>query len=266
MTVDLSVWQAIGVSVLYAAAILAVGWFTGKFARSLVLRVLRAQKLDEAVSRFLSTMVQYTVLAAAGIAALERVGIESTSLVALLGSAGIAIGLALQGDLSNFASGVMLLIYRPFDLADVISAGGHTGQVSDIGLFACRLSTPDGKVIIIPNSKVLGDSIVNHTLSGHRRGGVAVGVAYGSDVKQVIEILLAAANSVEVALEDPAPAVTFDNLGASSLDFTVYASAKTSDFVPMMGAVRTAVYDALNEAGIDIPFSQIVVHNAAADA
>lgn len=262
MTVDLSVWQAIGLSILHAAAILVVGWFIGKFVRSVVLRVLRSQRLDEAVARFLSTMIQYAILAAAGIAALALVGIESTSFVALLGSAGLAVGLALQGDLSNFASGVMLLIYRPFDLGDVITAGGHTGKVADIGLFATRLDTAGATVTIVPNSKITGSSIVNVTPNGLRRGSVTVGVAYGADVKAVSEILLAAAASVEECLSDPAPGVTFDSLGASSLDFSVHCSAKSADYATMIGKVRAAVYDSLNAADIDIPYNQIVVHNA----
>jgi small conductance mechanosensitive channel len=266
VSVDLSAWQLLAMSALYAAIIFAAGWFLGKFVRSFVLRFARARKLDEAIVRFLASMAQYLILAAALIAALERVGVQTTSLVALLGTAGLAVGLALQGDLSNFASGIMLLANRPFDIGDVISAGGNTGRVIDIGLLATRLTTPDMRVIIVPNSSITGNTIINMTPERRRRGGVTVGVAYGSSVDQVIEVLLAAAGRVEQALADPAPSVTFDNLGASSLDFTVFASSSIEQYGAMMRALRTAVYDDLNAAGIEIPFAQIVLHTAPSES
>lgn len=262
MSTDLTFWQTFALNVVYAAALIAAGWFAANFTRSLFLRVARARKLDEAVSRFLGTLLQYIILAAVFIAALEKVGIDVISFVALLGTLGLAVGLALQGELSNFSSGVMLLVYRPFDIGDVIEAAGHTGQVTDIGLFSTRLSNPDKKVIIIPNAAVNSGSIVNMTSSGIRRGGVSVGVAYGSDVQQIIGILQAAAERIDLVHQEPGPQVTFDNLGASSLDFTVYCSSDTAHFTTMMGLVREAVYNDLNAAGVDIPFNQLVIHQA----
>jgi small conductance mechanosensitive channel len=262
ISTDLTFWQSFALSALYAAALLAAGWFASNFVRSLFLRVARSRKLDEAVSRFLATLIQYIILAAAFIAALEKVGVDVISFVALLGTLGLAVGLALQGELSNFSSGVMLLVYRPFDIGDVITAGGHTGQVTEIGLFATRLSTPDKKVIIIPNAGVNSGSIINMTASGVRRGGVSVGVAYGADVQEIIGILEAAAGRIELVHSDPGPQVTFDNLGASSLDFTVYCSSDTENFTTMMGLVREAVYNDLNAAGVDIPYNQLVIHQA----
>ena len=142
MTMDeIPMWQELAMNVLYAGVILAVGWTASTWTRGLLLRVLRMRKLDEALVRFLASIAQYGVLAAAVIAALEEVGINATSLVAVFGAAGLAIGLALQGSLSNFASGVMILFFRPFDLGDVINAGGHTGKVEDIGLFATTFTT-----------------------------------------------------------------------------------------------------------------------------
>lgn len=248
---------------LFAIAIFVAGWIGARWANKLVLRGLRKSKAKEALARFLASIAQYTVLAAAIIAALGTVGIETTSVVAVFASAGLAVGLALQGSLSNLASGVMILFFEPFVLDDVITAAGHTGQVKDVGLFATTLITPDNMKIIVPNSAITGGSVVNITTLGTRRGEVEVGVAYGADLAQVQAVLLGAVSKVEVALGDPAPAVVFVGLGASSLDFKIFAWSKSADYFPMLHALRCAIYDELNAAGIEIPFNQIMVHQAA---
>jgi small conductance mechanosensitive channel len=246
-----------------ALLILIIGWIISKWVNSLTRKVLLGRKIDEALSRFLGQIAQYVVLAAALIAALEAVGVVTTSLIAILGSAGLAVGLALQGNLGHFASGVMILFFRPFGLGDIISAGGHTGLVDDIGLFATTLKTPDNEKAIVPNGGVTGGPIVNHTVLGQRRGSIEVGVAYGSDLAKVIEILEKAAKRADLVLADPAPAVAFVGLGASSLDLVVMPWSTSDDYLGMLHNVRTAVYEELNAAGVDIPFNQIVVHNAA---
>ncbi len=255
-------WIPLVQGILLAIVIFVVGWIASKWARALVVGMFRRRRMDEALGRFLGSLAQYAVLAAAVIAALGAVGIETTSLVAIFASAGLAVGLALQGNLANFASGVMILIFRPFDLGDIITAGGHTGAVDDIGIFATTLVTPGNEKIIVPNAAIMGGSIVNLTTLGNRRAEIDVGVAYGADVGQVMEVLARAAASADLVLADPAPAVAFVGLGASSIDFKVLVWAKSTDWIPVQHNVRRAVYEALNEAGIDIPFNQIVVHQA----
>lgn len=247
-----------------ALLILFIGWIASKWANRLVLKAFRARKLDEALGRFIGSMAKYAVLAAAVISALGRVGVQAASLITIFATAGLAVGLALQGSLSNFASGVMILLFRPFDIDDKVEIAGATGTVKDIGIMATTILTPDNHRIIVPNSSVLGGNIINYTVEGKIRGTVSVGVAYGSDVVKVQEILLKAAKRVGVVLDDPAPAVAFVGLGASSLDFNVMAWATPGNFLAMLAEVRTAVYDDLNAAGIDIPFNQIVVHKAEA--
>lgn len=247
-----------------AVFIIAAGFWASRVAGKLAVRQARTAKLSEALARFLGQAVRYVIIAIAVITAAARVGIETTSLVALLGSAGIAVGLALQGTLSHFASGVMLLVFRPFDIDDRITAAGHTGQVDEIGLFATTLKTPDHDTITIPNGAVAGGSIVNHTRVGNRRGSVSVGVAYGSDVAEVTAILEKAANSVDAVLSEPGVGVGFADLGASSIDFTVFFHVKGADFVAAHSAVRKAVYDSLNEAGIEIPYQTVVVQQVSA--
>lgn len=246
---------------LLAILIFVVGWFLSKWVRRLVRKAI-LRRADEALSRFLAAIAQYAVLAAALIAALGAVGIETTSLVAVFASAGLAIGLALQGNLANFASGVMILFFKPFVLQDVVTVAGQTGTIEDIGLFATTLVTPAKHKVIVPNRKITDDVIVNLTTMGIRRAEIDIGVAYGSEVEKVKEVLLAAVRSVDLAIDEPAPSVVLIGFGASSVDYKVYCFAKSADWWDMQNLVRVAVYDGLNAAGIEIPFSQIVVHKA----
>ena len=259
MTAEIT-WLALGQSVLMAFVILIIGWMVSKWAHLVILSVARGRQIDEALSRFVAAIAQYAILVAGIITALGAVGIETTSLIAIFASAGLAIGLALQGSLANFASGVMLLFFRPFNLDDLINAGGHEGAVKDIGLFATTLLTLSNEKIIIPNTAITSGSITNYTVQGTRRGTIEVGVAYGSEVGRVIEVLSEAAKGTDLVLAEPAPGIALVGLGASSVDFVVHCWCNSGDYINMMHNARRAVYEGLNEAGIDIPFNQIVVH------
>ena len=253
-------------NLIYAIILFIVGWTASKWVHLVLLKVLRKSEIDEPLARFLASISQYLVLAATVIVALDKLGIETTGLVALLATAGLAIGLALQGSLANFASGVMILFFRPFTLGDRITAGGQSGKVDDIGLFASTILTPDNERIIIPNSSITDGSIINHTTRGTLRGNIQLGIAYGSDLARAMEVMLKACNQVDLVLEDPEPSVFFSGFGASSLDFIVRPWARTSEFGTMIHNVRLALYDHLNAAGIEIPFDQIVVHQAPPEA
>jgi small conductance mechanosensitive channel len=243
-----------------ALLIFIIGWLASKWAYGICLRAARRGGLDEALARFLSSLAQYAVLAFAVIAALSKAGVQTTSLVALLGAAGLAVGLALQGSLGHFASGVMLLFFRPFTIDDKVRVAGEDGQVKEIGLFASTLGTPSNELKIVPNGSITGDVIINYTAQGELRGGINVGIAYGSDVQAAMKVMIDACRSVESVLSDPAPSVNFSGFGASSLDFEVRPWATTGDYLGMLHQVRIALYDALNAADIEIPFDQIVVH------
>jgi small conductance mechanosensitive channel len=264
---QLQMWTdaAVGWALLggQALVVLVIGWVVSNTIYARTVAMVQSRGLDLALGRFLAQIARWAILGATIIAALGIVGVEVMGLMAVFASAGVAVGLALQGNLSNFASGVMLLIFRPIDVGDVVTAAGHTGTVQEIGLFSTILHTPANERVIVPNNALTGSTIVNLTALGTRRASIGVGVAYGSDVPQVIGILEQAAKAVPGVLPDPAVAVVFTGLGASSLDFEVRCWAKNPDFFPMQGAVRRAIYDALNDAGIDIPFNQIVVHMAA---
>jgi len=246
-------------NVLYAIGILIAGNVAGSWAQRLVVAAVQRKNLDQAIGRFLATIARYSVIAAAVIAALGKVGVETTSLVAIFASAGLAVGLALQGSLSNFASGVLILAFRPFDLLDVVTVAGMTGRVSEIGLFATTLVTPDHKTYVVPNSEITGGVIENLSKEGRIRGSIDVGVAYGSDANQVIEVLLGAAAKCSHAMTEPAPDVGFVGLGASSIDFQLHCFTTPDTFVPMLGQVRQQVYEDLTAAGIDIPYQTVTI-------
>jgi small conductance mechanosensitive channel len=202
------------------------------------------------------------VLAAGLITALGKVGVETTSLLAIFASAGLAVGLALQGSLANFASGVLILFFRPFSLGDKVQVAGQTGAVSDIGLFATTLLTIDNQTVIVPNSAATGGTIVNITTRGTLRGSIDFGVAYGTDLVQAMQTAQAAVAELDVVLDDPAPAVAFIEIGASSPNFQVHCWCNSADYLTMLHEARLAIYNALDREGIEIPFDQVVIHQA----
>jgi small conductance mechanosensitive channel len=264
---DANTWIEMAINIAFAIAIFIIGRIMAGATYSLVVRLIRKRNLDELIGRFVANIAKYTVLGFAIIAALERLGIQTTSIVAIFGAAGLAVGLALQGNLSNFASGVMLLVFRPFELGDVVTAAGHTGQVTDIGLFTSTFETPDNQKIIIPNAAITGSSIINLTTKGVRGQGVSIGVAYGTDLHEAGRVILEAVKSADLVLENPAPSVVCTGFGASSVDFLAKYCVTTEGLTANGGHqhphnVRVAIYDALNAAGIEIPFEQIVLHHA----
>jgi len=244
----------------YAIAILAVAWIASKWANSTMLKLFRRRKVDESLGRFVASLLQYTVLAFGVIAALNKVGVETTSVVAIFATAGLAVGLALQGSLSNFASGVLLLLFRPLNVGDTVTAGGHFGNVEEIGLFATTMTSLENEKIIIPNSAITGGSIVNHTCRGTRRGSVEIGVAYGTDLKVAMAALERAIKKAALVINEPAPSVAFVGFGGSSVDFEARGWCQAENYLDMLHNIRVAVYDELNAANIEIPFPQMVVH------
>jgi small conductance mechanosensitive channel len=252
-------------TVIVAILTMVAGWIIGKIAKKAVLSILKKRDIgSEALSRFLSDLVRWIIQAVAVIAAIEKMGVQTTSVLTLLASAGLAVGLALQGSLAHFASGVMLLIFRPFDIGDVVTAGGHTGQIVDIGLFATTLHTPDQEKIIVPNGAISGGTIINITALGRRRGVVDVGVAYGTDIDRVVEICTKAAAAVDVVEDGAGVTVAFTNMAASAVEFKVLYFTSGADYLDGLHRVRKACYDALNAEGVEIPFDQVVMHQAPA--
>ncbi len=255
--VDLA--QTVGAKALLVLALMFGAWIVSSWASALVRKSLGRVRFDETLSKFLSKTVRWLILLLAALMCLSRFGVETTSFAAVLGAAGLAIGLAFQGTLSNFAAGAMLLVFRPFKVGDVVNTAGFTGTVNEIAIFTTELDTFDGRRIIIPNSAVFGAVIENITHHPRRRVNVEVGVAYSADIDETRKVLLAAIASVPQFLTDPGPAALLTGLGASSVDWSVRAWARREDFGDAKQGLFRAVKIELDRAGIEIPYPQLDV-------
>lgn len=247
--------RAVGVVVLLFVAWIVSGW-VGRIIR----RSCDRAKIDLTLGKFFAKMASWAILILAVLACLGVFGVNTTSFAAVLAAAGLAVGLALQGSLSNFASGVMLLIFRPFKVGDVVTVNGVTGKVDEIELFTTTLDTPDNRRMILPNSAVFGTTIENITYHDTRRVDVAVGVDYSADIDKSRSVLADAAAAVPDRLEDPAPQIVLTGLGASSVDWTVRIWCRTSDYWAVKEAATREVKMALDQVGIGIPYPQMDVH------
>ena len=245
---------------LGAIVLLCAAWIVAGFAAQSVARGLRKTDFDETLTRFFAKAVRWLILLLAVLMCLSIFGVETTSFAAVIGAAGLAIGLAFQGTLGNFASGVMLLIFRPFKVGDVVSVAGQTGKIYAIELFTTTLDTPDNRRIIIPNGQVFGSVIENISHHSTRRVDVTVGVGYGADLDQTRDVLQQAIGTIDRGLADPEPAVVLLELGASSVDWAVRVWVDAGDYWDVKQQLTRAVKIALDGAGIDIPYPQMDVH------
>lgn len=255
-----------GLKVAGVLVTLFFAWMVAGWAQRATLRTLEKAQLDITLGRFFANLSRYAVLVAAILGCLGVFGIETTSFAALIGAAGLAVGLAFQGTLSNFASGIMLLIFRPFKVGDLVIAGGITGVVQEIELFTTELTALDNRRIIVPNSGIFGSTIENLTHHENRRVDVAIGTAYEADIDATRKVLETAMAAVKGGLGDPEPQVLLAGLGASSVDWKLRVWCRTEDYWNVYeGIIRDAKY-ALDGAGIGIPFPQREVHLAPAAA
>jgi small conductance mechanosensitive channel len=249
-----------GLKVLGALVILLVGrWLAGLVSRLIEKALLRA-KVEETIARFIKHLTHIAALVFVVIAALAAAGVETTQFAVVLGAAGLAVGLALQGSLANFASGFLMIIFRPFKVGDFIEAAGTKGTVKEIGVFNTFINTPDNIRVIIPNAKLTGDNIMNYTANGTRRVDLVIGVSYGDDIKkakQVIEQVLAADDRI---LDEPAPTVAVLELADSSVNFVVRPWVKAADYWNVYFDTTARIKLSLEENDITIPFPQRDVH------
>jgi small conductance mechanosensitive channel len=255
-----------GLRVLGAVAVLVVGWTVSKWVRRLVRRALEHTRTEPVLIGFVSGLAYYGLLAFVVLAVLNLFGIQTTSFVAVMGAAGFAIGLAFQGTLGNFSAGVMLLVFRPFSAGDFVEAGGVSGTVRDIGLFATRLDTPDNVRILVPNSAVFGNVIRNFNGNDTRRLDLEVGIDYDDDIGTAIaacEDLLAREGRV---LSEPAPVVAVAGLGDSSVKLMVRPWCRTEDYWPLRADLTRGLKAGLEAAGCSLPFPQRDVHLVGAEA
>jgi small conductance mechanosensitive channel len=246
-----------GVPAIKVIVILVVAWLVSSWLQRTVLRGLQRAKFDVTLSKFISNCARWVVLVFAIIGCVSVFGVDTTGFAAVLGASSLAIGLALQGSLSNLAAGVMLLIFRPFKVGDTISVGGQTGTVDEIELFTTRLDTGDNRRIIMPNAAIFGQTIDNITHHPVRRADISVGVDYAANIDRTREVLTRAVNSIQGRDPDRAPAVVLTDLGASSVNWQVQIWASRAQLGQVKQDTIRAIKLALDEAAIGIPFPQM---------
>lgn len=249
-----------GLKVLGAIAIFVVGRMVAKWVRSFLCRGLEGKGVDATLIPFLSGVAYWLLLAGVVIAALDLLGAQPTGFVAVLGAAGLAVGLAMQGTLSNFAAGVMLLLFRPFRTGDFVEVGGTKGSVQTISLFTTTLHSPDNVKIIVPNGDVFGQTIHNYSANDTRRIDLVVGVDYGDDLALAKSTLTTILGETEGVLSDPAPIVEVLELGASSVDFAVRPWVRNEDYWPVRFELTRKIKEDVEAAGLSFPFPQRDLH------
>jgi small conductance mechanosensitive channel len=256
-------WELIllyGLKALAAIVILIVGRWVARGLRNLVQRMMRKADIDLTIVSFVCNLIYVALLVFVVIAALGQLGIQTTSFIAVLGAAGLAVGLALQGSLANFAAGFLLILFRPFCVGDYIEGGGVAGTVEEIQIFTTTLKTPDNKMVIIPNAKITGDNIINWSTKGTRRVDMVFGIGYGDDIdsaKQTMADVLVADDRI---LKDPPPQIALMELGDSSVNFVVRPWVKINDYWGVYFDTMEKVKKAFDAKGITIPYPQRDVH------
>ncbi|QYU70620.1 mechanosensitive ion channel [Leptolyngbya sp. 15MV] len=249
-----------GLRIIAVIVVLGAAFFVGAWVKRLIRRAFERAKFDVTLGKFLGNVAKWGILALALVSCLGIFGIQTTTFAAVIGAAGLAIGLGFQGSLSNLAAGMMLLIFRPFKVGDLVNLSGHLGFVNEIDLFQTSLDSVDGRRIIFPNNQIFGGVIENITHHPRRRFDCPVGVSYGADIDATRRVLEDAVARIDGVLADPAPMVFLDSLGESSVNWIVRVWAPRERFGDVRQATVRAVKYALDQAGISIPFRQLDVH------
>ncbi|GAA05061.1 small-conductance mechanosensitive channel MscS [Photobacterium leiognathi] len=254
------------VNLVSALLILFIGNMIVKAVAGAVAKVLRKKDMDNAVVEFIHGLVRYLLFVIVLIAALSRIGVQTASVVAVIGAAGLAVGLALQGSLSNFAAGVLIVAFRPFKSGDFVEVAGVSGAVESIQIFSTELRTPDNKTVVVPNSSIIGNPITNYSRNATRRIDLVIGVSYSADLQKTKEVLKRVVNADERVLKDPEPTIGVVALADSSVNFVVRPWVNTPDYWAVYFDLNQAIKEELDKEGIEIPFPQMDVHLNKVDA
>lgn len=257
-----------GLSVIGAIVILIVGFVVAGWARGSISRGLsRFKNIDATLRSFFSSLAYYAVIIFTVIAVLSQFGVETTSFIAVLGAAGLAIGLALQGTLSNVAAGVMLLLFRPFKVGDYIEGGGLAGTVKEISLFITELATPDNVQILAPNAQIWGSAIKNYSFHPTRRVDIVIGIAYDDDIDQALAAIIDETKKDSRVVAEPEPMAAVTDLGDSSVNFVVRVWCNAADYWGLKFDLTKNLKNRMDAENITIPFPQRTMHmvGAAAD-
>lgn len=249
-----------GIKIILAVVIFIVGRWVAKALKNVIQKMMAKQNVETTLASFICNLSYVILMTVVIIAALNQIGIQTASLIAIVGAAGLAIGLALQGSLANFAAGFLMLIFHPFKTGDYIEGAGTQGSVEEIHVFTTQLKTPDNKTVIIPNAKIMGDIIVNFSAKDTRRVDLVIGVSYSDNlqkVKHVLEDVLSKDNRI---LKDPTPTIAVLELGESSVNFAVRPWVKTADYWSVYFDLTEGIKKRFDDEGISIPFPQRDVH------
>ena len=255
-----------GVDIVGAIVLLIIGWTVAGWARRGIRHALeRVPRMDETLKPFLAKLVWYVIMAFVLVAVLSQFGVQTTSVIAILGAAGLAIGLALQGTLANVASGVMLLFLRPFNIGDYVDAGGIAGTVVEIGLFNTEIKTRNGLCLIVPNKIIWESPITNFSRNPTRRFDITVGISYGDDVNGATDLLMGLLTGDERILDDPEPLAVVEELGDSAVIINLRAWTRAEDFWAAVWDLKKAIKVEFEVAGYSIPFPQRDIHIVSGD-
>ena len=249
-----------GIKIIAAVVIIVVGLWISKIIKNCFFNTLQKKKVDPTLVGFLASMLHGGLVIFVVISAISKLGVQTTSFVAVIGAAGLAVGLALQGSLSNFAAGILLILFKPFKVGNFVKAGGEAGVIVEVGIFTTELKTPDNVQIIIPNSTIMGSAITNVSAHPTRRIDMTLGVGYDDDLnkaKQIIEDLLAADERV---LKDPVATIAVAKLGDSSVEFVIRPWVNSADYWAVKFDFTKAVKEKFDSEGISIPYPQSDVH------
>ena len=249
-----------GIKVIAAIAIFIIGRWVAKGFRSLTQRLMEKKNVDPTITGFVGNMTYMALLVFVIIAALGQMGIQTTSFIAILGAAGLAIGLALQGSLSNFASGFLMIIFKPFKVGDYVEIAGVDGSVESIQIFTTTLKTPDNKTVIVPNANVTADNIVNWTMKGTRRVDMVFGIGYDDDIDKAKQIMADVLAKDDRILKDPPTQIAVSELADSSVNFVVRPWVSIENYWGVYFDAMENIKKAFDKAGISIPYPQRDVH------
>ena len=249
-----------GLQVIGAIAVFIVGRIACGALRRGTRRALERSSVDATLIPYISSGVYYLALTVVVLAVLNLFGIQTASVIAVLGAAGLAVGLAMQGTLSSFAAGVMLLVFRPFKVGDYVEAGGNTGSVQEIGIFSTILHTSDNVKITVPNSRIYGNTIKNYSANDTRRNDLVIGISYGDDIARAMETIRKVLAADSRVLEDPAPVVVVAELADSSVNLAARPWCRSADYGALRSDLTRKLKEELEAAGCSIPFPQRDVH------
>jgi len=249
-----------GLKIVAAIAIFGIGRWVAKLLRNVSTKFMTKSKVDPTLVSFLGHVIYIALLTFVILAALGQLGIQTTSFIAIIGAAGLAVGLALQGSLSNFAAGVLMIIFRPFKVGDVIEGAGVLGTVEEIQIFTTQLLTPDNRTVIIPNAKLTSDNIINYTAKPARRVDLVFGVSYSDNIDKVKEVITSVLSEETRILKDPAPTIGLLEMADSSINFAVRPWVAPKDYWGVYFDINEKMKKRFDAEGISIPFPQRDVH------